>query len=126
MPSGRNEQPGRRQRVLQLREQGLSLRQIARQVGLTYTGVSYLLRRPSRTVTGPIACGACGRTIREDWPGLPAGRPVLCLDCLAKRPGSPFAQRLVAFRVAAGLTVPELARRSHVRAGMLNAYEKGT
>lgn len=49
----------------------------------------------------------------------------LCLRCLAARPEAPFAQRLKALRLAAGLSRAELAQRSGLAPGSLRAYEDG-
>jgi hypothetical protein len=61
---------------------------------------------------------------RRGAPGL-GKPPPLCLACLADRPGAPFAVRLRAYRVAAGLTVVRLAARSGVGASTLWTYEAG-
>ena len=47
-----------------------------------------------------------------------------CLACLAKHPGASFGQRLLACRVAAGLTLRQLAARTGTTFQQLNGYEQ--
>jgi transcriptional regulator with XRE-family HTH domain len=55
--------------------------------------------------------------------GLWRASPALCRDCLAKWPDAPFGERLRAFRLAAGLTVRELAGRVGVADSVLHGCE---
>ena len=50
-------------------------------------------------------------------------RTVWCLACLAKRLQATFGQRLKAHRLAAGLTLTALERRSGVDLSSISAYE---
>jgi transcriptional regulator with XRE-family HTH domain len=47
------------------------------------------------------------------------------LCCLANRPDATFGERLKAHRLAAGLTLKELARGAGLRYQNLSAYERG-
>jgi transcriptional regulator with XRE-family HTH domain len=49
----------------------------------------------------------------------------LCLGCLKKHPQAPFGERLRAFRLAAGLTLEELAKRARTTAIWLTQCEYG-
>jgi transcriptional regulator with XRE-family HTH domain len=55
----------------------------------------------------------------------PRDATALCLACLRQRPHTPFGLRLQAVRLAAGLTLAELSRRSGVSAPSLRTYERG-
>jgi DNA-binding XRE family transcriptional regulator len=72
-----------------------------------------------------VPCAACGRDIVSAG-ALPtdAGSAV-CLRCLARRPGAPFAQRLKSHRLAAGLTKAELAKRAAMTHNTVRHYESG-
>jgi transcriptional regulator with XRE-family HTH domain len=126
MPSGRKPNLERRRQVVQLRDNGLSLAEIARRFGVTKQAVwSLLHQRAQRTAGRAVPCSACGAMIvspgalRRDADGA------LCLSCLRARPGVSFALRLKALRLAAGLSRTELAERSGVGTGSLRAYEDG-
>ena len=71
-----------------------------------------------------VRCRACRAAICKMRQGFWLARPALCLDCLAKVPSAPFGERLRAFRLAAGLTVGELAGLVGVTASALHWYER--
>src|SRR5262249_14612343 len=57
---------------------------------------------------------------------LPRNRgTALCLACLARLPDSSFAERLIAVRLARGLTVKELADACQISKGLVLEYETG-
>jgi transcriptional regulator with XRE-family HTH domain len=121
MVQGRNLNIERRCAVAELRQQGLSLAEIGHRLGITRQRVSQLLKRFTFPRVRAIPCSACGEPIVSTG-ALPDDQgTALCLDCLAQRPQAPFAQRLGAQRLAAGLTRAELARR----AGMSNEGIRG-
>jgi transcriptional regulator with XRE-family HTH domain len=126
MPSGRKPNLERRQQVLRLREEGLTLHQIAQEFGVTKQAVWSLLNsRTQRTTTRAVACTACGTMIVSPGALRRDAASALCVDCLRSRPDAPFAQRLKALRLAAGLSRTELAERSGMAPGSLRAYEDG-
>ncbi len=49
--------------------------------------------------------------------------PVWCLRCLVKHPNATFCQRLKAHRLAAGLTLAALERRSGLGRSLISGYE---
>ncbi len=106
---------------------GLSLAQLAARLGCTRQGAHYLLRAAgveiARTVLVP--CPRCGAVAGR----IPARRgppaSALCRACLARSPGAPFGARLRACRVAAGISLKELARRSGLSATGLIGYDAG-
>jgi DNA-binding XRE family transcriptional regulator len=115
--------PTRRQRAIELRQQGLTLKEIGRQLSLSLSGVSHLLRPPAHRPYA-VRCARCGAVIHPDgkrWDR--AG--VLCLPCLAQTPDAPLAERLRAYRVAAGLSQAALARRAGVAARVVVYLETG-
>jgi transcriptional regulator with XRE-family HTH domain len=112
---------GRRRLIDQLRDQGWSLAAIGRRLGISRQAVHAYLnrRRPAGTL-----CRGCGAV------AVPAGRPTwvqgtgLCPRCLARKPGARFGQVLRAYRLAAGLSQAEVARRCRIRATSLCQYER--
>jgi ribosome-binding protein aMBF1 (putative translation factor) len=50
-------------------------------------------------------------------------RGALCLACLARTPGATLADRLLAHRLAAGLTQKELAARVGTTKNVISGYE---
>jgi hypothetical protein len=72
-----------------------------------------------------LPCRDCGGAVAEEHPNARRNGPVLCLACLARRPGATFGERLKAHRLAAGLTLEALAARCGIRYQRLSAYERG-
>jgi transcriptional regulator with XRE-family HTH domain len=107
----RNAEHGRL--MTELRRQGLTMPEIARRLGITKQAVHDMLRRlgeppPPRSVP----CAACGRPILSAVARPTDRGKALCRGCLRERPAAPFGQRLLALRLAAGLSQVELARRA--------------
>ncbi len=71
-----------------------------------------------------VHCCGCGRAITRGQRGLKGNGNALCLNCLGARQ-APFAERLRAYRLAAGLTQDELAQRSGLSATSVWQYEQG-
>ena len=75
-----------------------------------------------------LRCQECRADILKDnkaaGPRLNNGA-VFCLDCLARHPEATFGQRLKAHRLAAGLTLGELSRRTGIPLMQLSKYERG-
>jgi transcriptional regulator with XRE-family HTH domain len=123
--SGRRLDAARRQELAALRAQGLSYAEIGRRLGVSRQGVWELLRDCGPEVKALVVpCRACGRDVGTVRPGANPRRDALCLACLA-RPGVTLGQRLVTYRLVAGLTQAELAVRVGVRFGLVSAYERG-
>jgi transcriptional regulator with XRE-family HTH domain len=125
MASGRKPNLRRRKEMVRLRAQGLSLAEIGRRLGVTRQCVQSALAALARPRAHSVPCAACGRDIVSAG-ALPtdAGAAV-CLRCLARRPGAPFAQRLKSCRLAAGLTKSELAKRARLTYNTVRQYEGG-
>src|SRR5262245_11031059 len=122
--SGRKVDGRRRRRMARLRDRGLTLEEIGRQLGVTKQCVQATLAKagpPPR----PITCRECGAVVVAAPSGNRRPLPALCLGCLARLPGSPFADRLRAFRLAAGLTQAEVAERAGLTRRRLSSVERG-
>ncbi len=125
MVSGRKPNLGLRAEVARLRATGLSLAEIGRRVGVTKQCVHWVLRTMGHKRSYSVPCAAC-RVVIPSAGALPTDAgAALCLRCLAQRPQAAFAQRLKAFRLAAGLTKAELAERAGLREQALRQYEDG-
>jgi transcriptional regulator with XRE-family HTH domain len=126
MPSGRKPNLERRQQVLKLRDNGLTLKEIARRFGVTKQAVWSLLNsRPQRTTARAVPCTGCGARIVSPGALRRDAASALCLGCLRERPEATFAQRLKALRLAAGLSRTELAQRTGMAPASLSIYEEG-
>jgi transcriptional regulator with XRE-family HTH domain len=110
--------------VARLRDQGLTLREIGRRLGVSKVAVCRMLRRIGHERPPAVfTCAGCRREVASPA-ALPADSgAALCLPCLRKRPGAPLAQRLRALRLAAGLTKKELARRAGLSRVVVRKYE---
>ena len=126
MASGRRPDPRRRGEIARLRGQGLSQAEIGRRLGVSRQSVQLTLRAMARVPARSVPCAGCGLAIASEG-ALPSDAgSALCLSCLAARPAAPFAQRLKACRLAAGLTKAELASRAGLTHQMLRHYEDGS
>jgi hypothetical protein len=81
--------------------------------------------RPAGDRRQSVACRGCGTAIGVVDGALLQNKPLLCLSCLARCPGAPLGERLRTCRLAAGLTLRELAVRTGMAAQHLSAYERG-
>jgi transcriptional regulator with XRE-family HTH domain len=126
MASGRKPDLKRRAEIARLRDRGLSLSEIGRRVGISKQGVFEALSRERRTLPlRRVPCSGC-RTKIASAGALPSDvGQALCLSCLGGRPDAPFAARLKAFRLAAGLLKAELAHRAGVSSMTIHHYETG-
>ena len=116
-----------RGRAIDLRARGLSTSEIGERLGITRQGVWRLLSNYGKSDTAPgiVACCLCGRPVIKGGDKLRNNGPVPCLDCLRDRPQMPFAVRVKAFRLAAGWTQAQLARRARVPLAAVHRYERG-
>jgi hypothetical protein len=120
---GRRPDQQRRRQILKLREQGLSMPEIGRLLGITPQAVAVLLAHledAGMMPRYPVRCCACDRLIWAD--GLaPQNGAAHCLRCLARQPDVSFGTRLKAHRLAAKLTQRELTRRAGLHPAMLGS-----
>jgi transcriptional regulator with XRE-family HTH domain len=102
-----------RQLVLEGAARGWSLRQIAREVGLSHEQVRQILAR-KRTTSPPVRrCHRCGRSATETASAA-TSRHNLCMSCLLRQSDYPLSERLRALRLARNWTQHELAEASGV------------
>jgi DNA-binding XRE family transcriptional regulator len=123
MVSGRMPDLRRHWRMAELCAQGMTLGQVARKLGVTKRYVQDCLAK-QQTPRTPGRCSACEKALASPV-ALPREADLLCLECLAKRPGTPFGQMLKAFRVSAGWTQRELSERANVGQTKICAFECG-
>src|SRR5260370_35149400 len=110
MPSGRKPNLKRRGQVRELRERGLTLKQIANRFGVSKQAIWSLLHdRPQRTAARAAPCTACGAMIGSPGALRRDAAAALGLGCLRRRPIVPFAHRLKPLRLPAGLSRTERA-----------------
>jgi transcriptional regulator with XRE-family HTH domain len=98
--AGRVADPERERLAAELRGQGLTFEEIGRRLGISRHHVSGLCRAPGDSV-----------------PPSPSSLGLL--------PGTTFALRLRTYRLLAGLTRGQLARRAGVSPAAVHAYELG-
>ena len=110
--------------IIRLREQGLTYAQIGEQVGLSKQRIQKILQSVHAEATR-IVCTECSILIGVFSRRGMFTRKGYCLDCLAKHPEAPFGQRIRACRLAAGLTLKELANLIGWPWTTLSAYERG-
>jgi hypothetical protein len=125
MPNVRQSDLDRRRQIAALRAQGLTSAEIGWRLGISPKTVAVTLRwiaQPRRS----IPCAGCGRAIESACVPTRDDGHTYCLACVDKDPKATFGQRLKAFRLAAGLTLAELARRSGVVPDNVRWYELGT
>jgi transcriptional regulator with XRE-family HTH domain len=124
--SGRLPDWCRRREVAQLRAQGVPPAEIGRRLGVSRQRVGQIVRAIDRERSRSLSCRACGGAAAPGGAAPADVADVLCLDCLARRPEAPFAERLRTCRAAAGLRRGELARRTGLSGTTLKGYEDGT
>jgi transcriptional regulator with XRE-family HTH domain len=122
---GRRPDIERRQLVMQLRQQGLTLPEIGRRLGVSRQSAHQMLRQAQGPRLLTVHCRGCGRSHAAHDILPEEQHSVLCLDCLAHQPQATFRQRLQTHRLAAGLTRAALARRARVDSESIACYEEG-
>lgn len=124
MVSGRKPDLNRHRQVAELRNKGLSMAEIGRQLGITRQAVHATLRSmqsPNRRV---VLCRKCRMPIDPTGVLPKEAKSTLCLICLSRGPEATFGQRLKAFRLAVGMTRAELARQAGISPPMIQHYEE--
>jgi DNA-binding XRE family transcriptional regulator len=111
--------------MARLRARGLTLEEIGRQVGLSRQAVKVALDKVGLGGRPPLCCRQCKVVILGHSTGQRPPLPIYCLPCLDRHPGAPFADRLRAFRHAAGLTQAQLAAKAGLSKATVNRLEGG-
>ena len=124
--SGAKPDERRRREMANLRAQGLSYAEIGRRLGVSRQCVQRLLQRAGAAEPGPLVfrCRACRTPIASVRGPRMHNREAYCLACLARHPEATFGQRLKACRLAAGLTLRQLADTAGMPYPLLAAYER--
>jgi transcriptional regulator with XRE-family HTH domain len=126
---GRTPDEERRQQVATLRAQGLTFSEIGKRLGMSRQGASDLLIRSGKQVQLPgILCRECKREIcpwNAKWRGgMHRHGPVYCLGCLAKHQQATIGERILAFRMNAGMTQAEVQAATGFRIDSLGSIER--
>lgn len=125
MSQGRKSNVERIALVQQLRSEGMTWQAIGTRLGVTRQCAHCYLHSNYRPRRRHFHCRTCnsavdsvGATPRDD-------RRALCLPCVERAPGATFADALRSYRLAAGLSQAELARRSGVSCASVCESETG-
>jgi transcriptional regulator with XRE-family HTH domain len=118
-----NHKPDRKRQAAALPAKGLSLAEIGRRLGCSKQAVDGLLRR-AKGARAPehVTCRACGAVLCAARQGMWTVRYALCLTCLS--PDAGFGRRVLAFRLARGLTAQELAERLGEKLDTIREWEQ--
>jgi transcriptional regulator with XRE-family HTH domain len=106
--------------MFDLRQQGLTFAEIAQRVNVSRQAVHQALRSLAR-----LRCRLCLAELNQAGARAPDRGKALCLPCRARHPEESFAEHLRSFRIAAGLTRQELARRTRMSIARLTSFEGG-
>jgi hypothetical protein len=82
-------------------------------------------RRSREEQPQSVRCAACKTEVAAADLLAPGASAPFCLPCLRRRPDATFAQRLIACRLAAGLTTGQLAARAGGSENTILRYESG-
>ena len=115
----------RKEQIEKLVAKGWNFEQIAQHLGCTPEGARYHINGRGARVQRHTACGRCGAVITSLPIHHPRDKSALCLACLRNEPDPTFGQRLKAYRLAAGLSLEEVSRRTAAPKKSLLAYERG-
>jgi transcriptional regulator with XRE-family HTH domain len=128
MPQGRGRPPNivARQEAARLRRQGLSLQELAREIGTSHQAVSQFLDNGAGD--RPIVCRDCRAVVIPSALALAMAninkRP-WCTACLAKHPEATFGERLRSLRLARGMTHKDLAKAVRRHPNSISRFECG-
>jgi transcriptional regulator with XRE-family HTH domain len=124
MVSGRKPNVERRILVLDLRDQGVSLAEIGRRLGVRRQAVYQIVKAAEKAGRWTVSCHDCHKLIASAG-AVPRDDGVsLCLLCLAKRKKATFGQRLRTFRLALGFTRRELCQAAGLQFSSVQHYEE--
>jgi transcriptional regulator with XRE-family HTH domain len=124
MPSGRRPNFERRNRIFELRAEGMSYIQIARLVGVTSECVRQTVN-PKPRARSCVHCRECGGQINPAGAVPRDDGDVLCLPCISRQPDVPFGEYLKAFRLEGGLKIVDLSRKVGLQPNVITSYEHG-
>jgi transcriptional regulator with XRE-family HTH domain len=126
MVQGRVPDLEKQERVAALRARGWTLTRIAGLMMISTQRVHQILsRKERRTTSWAVRCRDCRRKIVSRGVIHGETNMVLCLSCLAGHDEATFGERLMAHRLAAGMTRSELARKSGLTYWAIRVVEAG-
>jgi DNA-binding XRE family transcriptional regulator len=122
MPRGYPANLERHREIAELRASGMSYKAIGDRFGVSHQAIVETLQRTGHKMAIQVRCRKCKDLIvemrmaprRSKKPGSKASSLVYCLRCLPR--SASFGQRLKACRLAAGLNLAALEKKSGVRA----------
>jgi transcriptional regulator with XRE-family HTH domain len=107
------------------RTQGMTVKDIGAQLGISHQAVCQLLRGCDGTVPSfRLRCRTCRKAITSGHGSLRRNGSVLCLRCLTRQADSLFSECLRAHRLAAGLTRAGLAAKAGLSPAVIGNYER--
>jgi transcriptional regulator with XRE-family HTH domain len=124
---GRPPSTRKRTEVLELARQGCPRDQIAARLGVTAEWVRAILAENGLAISiGALRCAACQVVVARGHKVYQGeGRPpILCLSCLAKQAAPSLAQRLLAYRLGANLSLAQLSVKSGLSRATIENYER--
>src|SRR2546426_514853 len=124
MVQGRRPDHALRKLVTELRGRGLSMAEVARQLGVSRQAVFSLIRYADLSCPQGVPCTACHVLIPTPAPRPEDSPGALCLRCLERTPGVTTAQRLRAYRLAAGLSRADVAWLAGLPSGAVQYAER--
>jgi transcriptional regulator with XRE-family HTH domain len=125
MVRGRKPNEERRRQIAELRQQGLTLAEIGGRLGVSRQCIHIALRSIAKPRVLPaVHCRSCGRDIVSAGLLPEDDGKVLCLACVRQCPETHFGLRLQAYRLAAGLTRSDLARRAGIHNACVTDLER--
>jgi DNA-binding XRE family transcriptional regulator len=100
-----------RQKAAECRQNGDSLAEIGKHLGVSQQRIHTILKMHGKKIIprARLHCHGCDRFICKGDPRTWNRRAVWCVKCLESVPNAPFAVRLKTCRLARGLTQKELA-----------------
>jgi DNA-binding transcriptional MerR regulator len=112
---------GRFRRIIALRQAGCTLEQIGQRLGISRQAVHSHLRYWSKRHAP--RCRECERALDAPGAARHYDRLAYCQRCLVRHPEATLGERLLALRLAAGLTRLELSQRTGVSQSVIHRYE---
>lgn len=120
-----NARPSRQEQAARLRARGLSYSEVGKRLGVSKQcahAMTKAHRNGKYDLREPIRCRLCQAGLNARGAHPRDHLQALCVACSA---GRPFAERLKAHRIAAGLTVAELARRTGLAFRTIHSLQQG-
>jgi transcriptional regulator with XRE-family HTH domain len=126
---GRTPDEERREQVAALRAEGLTFTEIGKRLGMSRQAANELLIKSKKQVRLPgIPCRECKGEVcpwNRKWRGgMRRQGPVYCLSCLAKHPQASIGDRILAFRMNAGMTQADVQAATGLDGNSLGHIER--